>query len=72
LPFIPNCLIACIIRPVGITNSRHVTEGDRLEPVKDIATIRRAWYLLDERAAFNLPVRRDSLRCGQQLEPLQM
>jgi len=67
-----------------ITNSRHVTEGDGLEPIKDIdiATVGRAWYpLLDERMAFNLPVRRncycvclgpgrslDSLRCGRQLE----
>jgi hypothetical protein len=33
-----------------------------------IATVRRAWYLLDERVAFNLPARRSSLRGGQQLE----
>jgi len=45
LLFIPNYLIACIIRPVGITNSRHVTEGDGLEPIRDIATVGRAYYL---------------------------
>ena len=60
LPFIPNCLIACIIRPVGITNSRHVTEGGGLEPIRDIVTVGRAWYLLlDERVALDLPVRRN-------------
>jgi hypothetical protein len=49
-------------RDHAITNSRHTTEGDGLEPIRDIATVGRAWYLfLDERVALNLPVHR---RCG--------
>jgi hypothetical protein len=59
LPFTLNCRIPCIIRPVGLTNSRHVTEGGEPEPIRDIATVGRAWYvLLDDRVALNLPVRR--------------
>jgi hypothetical protein len=58
LPFIPDCRFACIIRPVGITNGRHVTEEDGLEPIRDIATVGRAWYvILDDRVALNLSVR---------------
>ena len=78
LPFTPNCPIACITRSVGITNIRHVTKGDGLEP-RDIATVKSlisapgracgtqstgAAELLQRVSGRSL----DSLHCGQQLE----
>jgi hypothetical protein len=44
-------------------DTSRVTEGDGLEPIRDIARVGRAWYvLLDDRVALNPPMPR---QCGR-------